>query len=93
MSACFLFGGAKSVPSARRKSVCTLRRTANWGTFNTRKMMYEIPTLPLPYLTRLFIERSKLLALQLVEVKLYYDSNSNSDKSTNQMQQPIQFII
>jgi hypothetical protein len=26
-------------------------------------------------------------------VKLYYDSNSNSDKSTNQMQQPIQFII
>jgi hypothetical protein len=62
------------------------------GTFNTRKMIHEISTFPLPYLTRLFMERSKLFALQLVEVKLYYDSNSNSDKSTNQMQQSTQFI-
>jgi len=42
------------------------------GTFNTRKMIYEISKFPLPYLTRFFIESSKLFALQLVEVKVYY---------------------
>ena len=43
------------------------------GAFNTRKMIYKISKFPLPYLTSLFIEGSKLTALQLVEVKAYYD--------------------
>jgi len=43
------------------------------GTLNTRKMINEISKFPLPCLTRLFIESSKLFALDLVEVKVYYD--------------------
>jgi hypothetical protein len=43
------------------------------GTFNTQKMICETSKFPLPYLTRLFFEGSKLFALQLFEVKAYYD--------------------
>jgi hypothetical protein len=43
------------------------------GIFNTRKMIYGVSKFHLPYLTRLFIEGSKLFALELIEVKVYND--------------------
>jgi hypothetical protein len=74
MSVCFLFKGTKSVPPAWHRSARTLGCAANWySTFNTQKIIYEISKFPLPYVTRLFVYGSTLFALQLVEVKVYYD--------------------